>query len=80
MMWLMGLCVLYPEYCLLFQLLGLLDIMREWMAAYRHVAVGIFVGRCFHMGGVYTGGSNGNNYEIRLGEEGHPEPLPFLHL
>ena len=35
MMWLMGLCVLYPKYTLLFQLFGLLDVMRMWMKVYR---------------------------------------------
>ena len=37
MMWLMGMCVLYPQYTLLFQLFGLLDIMRMWMKVYRCV-------------------------------------------
>ncbi len=34
MVWLMGMCVLYPQYTLLFQLFGLLDIMRMWMKVY----------------------------------------------
>ena len=37
MVWTMGLCVLYPQYTLLFQLNSLLDIMRMWMKVYRCV-------------------------------------------
>lgn len=54
MMWLMGMCVLYPQYTLLFQLFGLLDIMRMWMKVYRCVYLVSKVIRIYEMKSVFV--------------------------
>jgi CDP-diacylglycerol--inositol 3-phosphatidyltransferase len=40
MVYLMGLCVLYPNYMILFQFVGFLDISRMWMKMYSAAVTG----------------------------------------